>query len=51
VLVLPPDGADRTRPPIDRRYGRYETAGIDVTVTEGENKVTVTVKRPTRGGR
>src|SRR5436309_2986881 len=32
VVVLPPEGADRNRPPIDRRYGRYETSGIEIAV-------------------
>src|SRR5262249_40681941 len=26
VVVLPPEGADRRNPPIDRSYGRYETS-------------------------
>jgi hypothetical protein len=49
VIVLPPEGADRNRPPVDRHYGRYETSGIEVTVNEGENKLTIKVKRPNRG--
>jgi hypothetical protein len=49
VVVLPPEGADRTRPPVDRRYGRYETSGIEITVKEEPNKVTVTVQRPKSG--
>jgi hypothetical protein len=49
VLILPPEGADRNRPPIDRHYNRYETSGIEVTVNEGENKLTIKVKRPNRG--
>ena len=48
VVVVPPEGADRDRPPIDRRYGRYETSGIEITVEEKENKVTVRVARPGR---
>ena len=43
VLVLPPEGADRRRPPIDPRYGRYDTSGIEVTVKPQKNNVTVVV--------
>ncbi|MFO0811045.1 MAG: carboxypeptidase-like regulatory domain-containing protein [Gemmataceae bacterium] len=46
VVVLPPEGADRNRPPVDRRYGRYETSGIEITVKDEPNKVTITVQRP-----
>lgn len=46
VLVLPPEGADRQHPPLDPRFARYETSGVEVAVTEGPNKVTVTVARP-----
>jgi hypothetical protein len=45
VLVLPAEGADRRTPPIDRRYGRYETSGIEVTVKEEKNRLTVVVRR------
>jgi hypothetical protein len=45
VLVRPPEGADRNHPPIDRRYGRYDTSGIEITVNDGPNTVTVTVQR------
>jgi hypothetical protein len=49
VIVLPPDGADRNRPPIDRHYGRYETSGLEITVEEKDsNQVTIRVKRPGR---
>src|SRR5262245_17257081 len=43
VLVLPPEGADRKRPPIDPRFRRYETSGIEITVKEEPNRVTVVV--------
>jgi hypothetical protein len=49
VLVLPPPSADRQRPPIDPALGRYQTSGIEVTVKEEKNKVTVTVRRPGSG--
>jgi hypothetical protein len=49
VLVLPPEGADRRHPPVDHRYGRYETSGIEVTVQGGDNRVTVAVRRPGSG--
>jgi hypothetical protein len=45
VLVLPAEGADRRTPPIDRRYGRYETSGIEVTVKEEKNRLTVVLRR------
>src|SRR5262245_43165782 len=45
VLVLPPEGADRHNPPVDHRYGRYETSGIEVTVREEKNQITVPVGR------
>jgi uncharacterized protein YcfL len=49
VLVLPPEGADRNRPPIDRRFGRYDTSGIEVTVKEEPNRVSIPVQRRARG--
>jgi hypothetical protein len=49
VLVLPPPSADRRRPPIDPALGRYQTSGIEVTVKEEKNTVTVTVRRPGGG--
>jgi hypothetical protein len=49
VVVLPPEGADRNRPPIDRRYGRYETSGIEIMVEARENRIAIPVKRPHRG--
>jgi hypothetical protein len=49
VLVMPPEGSDRTRPPIDRQYNRYDTSGLEITVEEKDtNQVTVRVKRPGR---
>ncbi len=49
VIVLPPEGADRRNPPVDPRYGRYETSGIETTVREQANKITVPVHRPGGG--
>jgi hypothetical protein len=46
ALVLPPPSADRKNPPIDPVLGRYETAGIEVTVKEEKNTITVVVRRP-----
>jgi hypothetical protein len=46
VIVLPPEGADRRVPPVDPAFGRYETSGIEITVKEEPNKVTVVVRRP-----
>jgi hypothetical protein len=46
VVVLPPEGADRKNPPVDPVFGRYETSGIEITVKEEPNKVTVVVRRP-----
>ena len=51
VIVLPAEGSDRNHPPIDRRYGRYETSGIEITVEPKENKISIPVKRPPRVGR
>jgi hypothetical protein len=51
VVVLPPEGADRRNPPVDPVYGRYETSGIKITVTEGPTTVTVVVRRPAGGKR
>jgi hypothetical protein len=48
VIVLPPEGADRNRPPVDRHYGRYETSGIEITVEAKSNKIAIPVKRPAR---
>src|SRR5262245_6271960 len=45
VLVLPPEDSDRNRPPIDSRYGRYDTSGIEVQVKEQKNNITVVVRR------
>ncbi len=46
ALVLPPEGAERHNPPIDHRYGRYETSGIEMTVKEEKDqKITVQVRR------
>src|SRR5262245_32265732 len=49
LLVLPPEGADRRNPPVDHRFGRYETSGIEVTVKEGDIRVSVVVSRPGGG--
>src|SRR5262245_25222000 len=49
VLVLPPEGADRRKPPIDPALGRYDTSGIEVTVKEEPNRITVVVRRPAAG--
>ena len=49
VVILPPPGADRRKPPIDPSYGRYQTSGIEITVKEEPSKITVTVRRPARG--
>jgi hypothetical protein len=49
VLVHPPEGADRRNPLLDSKYSRYETSGVEIAVTEGSNKVTVTVSRPKDG--
>jgi len=46
VVVLAPEGADRRNPPIDRSFGRYETSGIEITVKEEANKITIIVRRP-----
>jgi hypothetical protein len=51
VVVLPPEGADRNRPPVDRQYGRYETSGIEITIEPKDNKISIPVKRPPRAGR
>jgi hypothetical protein len=51
VVVLPPEGADRRNTPVDPVYGRYETSGIKITVTEGPTTVTVVVRRPAGGTR
>src|SRR5438876_8466234 len=51
VIVQPKEGADRNRPPIDRRYGRYDTSGIEVTLKEEPNRVTVKIQRGGRDGR
>jgi len=42
VLVPPP-------PVIHPRFERYETSGLEFTVTEGRNDFTVVVQRPTQG--
>lgn len=49
VLVLPPPSADRNQPPIDPVLGRYETSGIEITVKEEKNTITVVVRRPADG--
>jgi hypothetical protein len=49
ALVLPPTSADRKRPPINPLYGRYETSGIEVTVKEEKNTITVVVRRSAGG--
>jgi hypothetical protein len=46
VVVLPPEGSDRRNPPVDPTYGRYETSGIEITVSPEPTKVTITVRRP-----
>ena len=46
VIVLPPEGADRSNPPVDAAYGRYESSGIEVIVKPEPTKVTITVRRP-----
>ncbi|HJZ58735.1 MAG TPA: hypothetical protein VKE74_27580 [Gemmataceae bacterium] len=46
VLVRPSEGADRKRPPIDPRFARYDTSGIEITVKEEANRITVVVRRP-----
>ena len=46
LVVLPPESADRTNPPVEPHYGRYETSGLEATVKEEPNKITVTVRRP-----
>jgi hypothetical protein len=46
VAVFPPPGGDRRKPSIDPAYARYETAGIQITVKEESNRVTVTVRKP-----
>ena len=46
VVVLPPEGTDRRNPPIDPAHGRYETSGIEITVKEEPNKLTIVVRRP-----
>jgi hypothetical protein len=51
VVVLPAEGFDRNRRPVDRQYGRYETSGIEVTIEPKENKISIPVKRPSRAGR
>ena len=49
VLVLPPEGFDRNHPPIDHRYFRYDTSGLEITVEEKDNnQVSIRVKRPGR---
>jgi hypothetical protein len=49
AIVLPPEGADRRNPPVDPSYGRYESSGIEVTVREEPNQVSITVRRPAGG--
>ena len=46
AIVLPPEGADRRDPPVAPSYGRYEKSGIEITVKEEPNKVTIVVRRP-----
>jgi len=46
VAVFPPPGGDRRKPPIDPAHSRYETSGIQITVKEESNRVTVTVRKP-----
>jgi len=49
VIVLPPEGADRNKPPVDPVYRRYETSGIEIAVRPEPTKVTITVRRPAGG--
>jgi hypothetical protein len=46
ALVRPPEG--RRDSPIDAKYTRYTTSGIEVTVNEAPTTITVTVQRKKR---
>jgi hypothetical protein len=43
VLILPAEG--RRGSPIEAKYGRYNTSGIEITVKEEPNKVEIKVQR------
>jgi len=45
VAVFPPPGVDRRRPPIDPTHSRYETSGIQITVKEEANRITLVVRK------
>jgi hypothetical protein len=46
VLVQPKEG--RKDNPIETKYGRYTTSGIEITVKDGPNRVEIKVRRVKR---
>jgi hypothetical protein len=51
VLIVPPEGDSpeaRRKHSLDPKYSRYETSGLEATVEEKTNEITLTVDRPPR---